>query len=321
MKGWLWRRSIFSGFLAMAAVLCGCRQGKARETAADMRTGGDMPPLARVRELAETNSLIAANPMADLAAYPAEIRRILQRGSIIFAMTAADQKPFFYIDDESGELIGVDVEIAYEIANRLGVRAVFNRDAGSFDGVVLKVADKEADVALSKLSRTMRRAMLVRFTRPYITFRQALLVNRLELAKVSSEEALPSYIRNYRGSLAVIENSSYIGYAAANFPQAAVKTYPSWDDCIDALFRGGVLAAYRDEGEILIVNETAENAAILMKPVFINDKQDPIAMAVAADAPLLQEWLNTFLEDYLLQYQSELNPAQIVRRHYKGTQK
>ncbi|MDR1398516.1 MAG: hypothetical protein LBJ41_01140 [Treponema sp.] len=59
-------------------------------------------------------------------------------------MTAADQKLFFYIDEPSGELIGLDVEIAYGITNMLGVRAVFNRDTTSFDGVVLNVANKKS---------------------------------------------------------------------------------------------------------------------------------------------------------------------------------
>ncbi|MDL2228977.1 ABC transporter substrate-binding protein [Treponema sp. OttesenSCG-928-L16] len=273
-------------------------------------------PLETVRYLAAENLQVSPSPLIDPSEYPAEMRQIFERGSIIFGMTAADQKPFFYTDESSGELIGLDVEIAYEIANRLGVRAEFNREAQSFDGVVLKVFRKEVDVALSKLSRTMRRASLVRFTDPYITFRQGLLVNRLELAKVSSEENLPVFIKNFQGSLAIIKNSSYVGYAAANFPEAIIKTYDTWGQCVDALFAGEVLAAYRDEGEILIINETREDAAILMKPVLINDKQDPIAMAVSQDAPMLQEWINVFLAEYLLQHASDLHPAQIVRRHF-----
>jgi ABC-type amino acid transport substrate-binding protein len=273
-------------------------------------------PRAVVEQLEEENKRLSSVAMTTIQSYPREIRTILERGYIIFGMTAADQKPFFYKDTQTGRLIGLDVEIGYEIANRLGVRAVFNREAASFDGVVLKVIDNEVDVALSKLSRTMRRSALVRFTRPYITFRQALLVNRLELAKVSSEDKLPVFIRQFTGSMAIIENSSYVSYAGANFPNASIKTYATWGECVDALFAGSVLAVYRDEGEILIVNETRENSAILMKPVFINDKQDPIAMAVSHEAPLLEAWLNTFLEEYLLQHREELTVSHIVKKHF-----
>ena len=273
-------------------------------------------PLEKARRLAEENSRVPAPSASDNAFYAEEIRAIRERGHIIFAMTAADQKPFFYKEEQSGELIGLDVEIAYEIANRLGSRAVFNRDAPSFDGVVMKVARKEADVALSKLSRTMRRAELIRYTKPYIVFRQALLVNRLEFAKIGPEENLPVYLAKFQGRLGVIKNSSYVNYAAANFPVARVENYDDWGQTVDALFSGKVLAVYRDEGEILIVNATRKDASMLMKPVFINDKQDPIAMAVAADAPLLQQWLNVFLEEYLLQNSRELTVKRLVERHF-----
>jgi len=53
-----------------------------------------------------------------------------------------------------------------------------------------------------------------------------------------------------------------------------------------------------------------------MKPVIISDKRDPIAMAVSADAPLLQDWLNVFIDDYTMQNQKELVPARLVERHF-----
>jgi ABC-type amino acid transport substrate-binding protein len=275
-------------------------------------------PLEDVERLMKENEEIGLSPNADIRAYPEEIGAILERGYIVFGMTSADQKPFFYEDEATGQLIGLDVEIAYEIANRMGVRAVFNRDAASFDGVVLKVANKEVDIALSKLSRTIKRAEMVRFTHPYITFRQALLFNRLELAKVSTEKRLPLFIKNFIGNIAIIKNSSYIGYANVNFPNSTIKAYDTWGECVDALLAGNALAAYRDECEILVVTETRENAAILLKPVFISDRQDPISMAVAYDAPLLEAWLNTFLDEYIRQNKEDLEVWRIVKKHFGG---
>jgi ABC-type amino acid transport substrate-binding protein len=294
------------------AVFLSCEQrAEIQDMAAPAST-----PLEIVEQLAEENEQAALSAAVNIQSYPEEIGAILERGYIVFGMTAADQKPFFYKDEQSGRLIGLDVEIAYEIANRMGVRAVFNREAVSFDDVVLKVADREVDVALSKLSRTINRAARVRFTRPYIIFRQALLFNRLELAKVTTEEKLPQFIKQFAGNMAIINNSSYVSYAGANFPDATVRTYNTWGDCVDALFAGDVLAVYRDEGEILIVAETRENAALLTKTVFISDKQDPIAMAVAHDAPLLEAWLNTFLDEYLRQHSEDLAVWHIVKKHF-----
>ncbi|MDR1390465.1 MAG: ABC transporter substrate-binding protein [Treponema sp.] len=299
---------VIPGLLTVLFLSCGVPE--------DLPTDVPLSPLETVRYLAAENGRVSSSAQADNGQYPGEIRAILDKGYIVFAMTAADQKPFFYREEYTGELIGVDVELGYEIANLLGVRAVFNRDAASFDGVVTKIVNKEADIALSKLSRTTRRAELVRYTDPYIVFRQALLVNRLELTKITLEDKLPYFIKHFDGRIGVVKNSSYVGYAEMNFPGAHIETYDTWEQTIDALFGGTVLAAYRDEGEILIINTLREDASILMKPVFINDKRDPIAMAVASDAPLLQEWLNVFLEEYLLQNKRELTPAQIVERHF-----
>jgi len=179
------------------------------------------------------------------------------------------------------------------------------------------VANKEADIGLSKLSLTSRRAELVRFTQPYVVLRQALLINRLEYAKVGSEDQLPNFIKNYRGTLGVVNNSSYVNYAATNFPGAEVKKYENWTETMNALYAGKVMAIYRDEGEILTILANRKDASVfLMKPVIITDKRDPIAMAVSADAPLLQDWLNIFLDDYLIQNRKELIPVRLVERHF-----
>ncbi|MDR2536053.1 MAG: ABC transporter substrate-binding protein [Treponema sp.] len=281
----------------------------------------ELSPLENIRRLAEENKQFLTIRSTSNTIHPPEIKAILQRGHIIFAMVAQDQKPFFYHDEQTGELIGLDVEIGYEIANRLGVQAVFNQEAQSFDEVVLKVINKEADIALSKLSVTTRRAELVRYTNPYISFRQALLINRLEFAKIGPEEHLADYIKKFQGSLGVIKNSSYMNYGITNFPFANIVSFDTWEQTVNALFAGQVLAVYRDEGEILIVNTTRKDASILMKPVFINDKRDPIAMAVSVDAPLLQEWLNVFLDEYLLQNRRNLTPSRLIERHFGNIEK
>ena len=209
-----------TGALCCVLFLAACNEtpvGNQSDASAEALTH---PPLETVKRLVAINDRVSENSSRNSSMHPKEIQDIIDRGKIVFAMTGADQKPFFYVDEQSGMMIGLDTELAYEIANQLGVKAAFNRAAGSFDEVVMKVINKEADIALSKLSRTLRRAELVRYTIPYITFRQGLLINRLELAKVTTEKNLPEYIKNFRGRLGVIENSSYASYAAVNFPNA-----------------------------------------------------------------------------------------------------
>jgi len=298
--------------LFITLTLFSCKKDEMRE---EQQTA-ELSPLETVRRLAEENKQFTAGRPVGGMPSSLEFNEIHERGYIVFAMVARDNKPFFYRDEQTGELIGLDVEIAYTIANRLGVRAVFNRDATTFDGVIMKVAQGKADIALSKLSITPRRAELVRFTKPYFIFRQTLLINRLEFAKIGTENQLPQFIRNFRGTIGVLDNTSYVNFAQVNFPEAQIITFDNWNNAADALFAGDLLAIYRDEGEILILNATRNDASILTKPVAIGDKRDLLAMAVSSERAFLQNWLNIFIDDYLLKNSRELTPNRLIERHF-----
>ena len=153
-----------------------------------------------------------------------DIKAILDRGELIVAMTEGDQPPFYYVGPD-GQLAGLDATLARDIASRLGVKASFNRSPKSFNEVVELVAQGGADVAISKLSRTLIRAQMVRFTKPYVTFRHAMLFNRLRLAQHTSEEALPQLLRGLKGNVGVIGQSSYEGFLGQYFPSATAVLF------------------------------------------------------------------------------------------------
>ena len=144
------------------------------------------------------------------------------------------------MSDPKGQLAGLDVTLARDIAARLGVKASFNRSPKSFNEVVELVAQGGADVAISKLSRTLVRAQMVRFTKPYVTFRHAMLFNRLRLAQHTSEEALPQLLRGLKGNVGVIGQSSYEGFLSQYFPSATAVSFKSWDEAVAAVFAGKV---------------------------------------------------------------------------------
>ncbi|MCL2720931.1 MAG: ABC transporter substrate-binding protein [Treponema sp.] len=273
-------------------------------------------PLQSVYILKDENNRYENIRSRSLRSHVSEIKDILDRGYVVFAMHIEDHKPFFYKEEITGELIGLDVELAYAVANRMGVKAVFNRNNASFDDVITAVINGQADIALSKLSLTVRRAELVRFTNPYVTFKQALLVNRLEYAKIGTENQLSDFIKNFYGSIGVMADSLYQNYALDNFPNADIKTFKSWDDAVNALLKGDLLAVYHDEGEILMVDAKRKDTSVFLKPILLGDKRDHLAMAVAAGSPLLQEWLNVFLDEYLLQNGKDFYPAFFIERHF-----
>lgn len=224
-----------------------------------------------------------------------DIEGIIKRGELRVVITAVDQPPFYYVD-KSGKLAGYDIDIATKMAEELGVKLVISRDAPAFNDLVTLVASGKADLAVSKLSKTLTRAKTVKFSTPYMTFKQGLLFNRLQLAKVASEGEVNNFIRNYKGTIGVIANSSYANYAKINFPQATLKEYKTWDDAVKALINGEVLSVYRDELEIKKVLSSIPQSSLTLKPVYFKDLTDPIAIAVGKDNSQLLYWVNFFLE-------------------------
>ena len=224
-----------------------------------------------------------------------DIEGIINRGELRVAITAVDQPPFYFVD-RSGKLAGYDIDIATKMAEELGVKLVITRDAPAFNDLVTLVASGKADLAISKLSKTLNRAKTVKFSTPYMTFKQGLLFNRLQLAKVASEGEVNNYIRNYKGTIGVIAKSSYANYAKINFPHALIKEYQTWEDAVQALINGEVLSVYRDELEIKKVLSSIPQSSITLKPVYFKDLTDPIAIAVGKDNSQLLYWVNFFLE-------------------------
>ncbi len=235
-------------------------------------------------------------------------KKIQKRGVLIVAIIQKDQYPFFY-KTKAGSLVGLDIKIAKNLAESLQVRLQIDRTAKSFNDLIPLVETGEADMALSKLSRTLVRSRRVLFSNPYIVFRQALLVNRIELARVSSSDAeTKNVIRDFAGSLGVIGNSSYEQYAKVNFPQAEIVSFPTWEDTLQAVADSKVFAIYRDEMEIsrYIKDNPAQN--FYFQSVVIDDRQDPISIAVPAQAQHFLFYLNLFLLtlDFLPKDTSEL---------------
>lgn len=226
-----------------------------------------------------------------------KIREIREKGFLVVGMTAKDQYPFYY-KNSKGDFVGLDVDIARTVANAIDVELKINRDAQSFNNLIPLVINGTIDMASSKLSRTLTRAKKVRYTQPYIVFRQALLLNRLELARANiDEKKIKAFLKQFNASIGVIKNSSYERYAAMNFPNAAIVPMNTWDEVVQLGIDGQVFAIYRDELEIHKVMKKNPSNNLILKPVVLTDQTDPIAIAVHSEEPHFVFFLNMILEN------------------------
>jgi polar amino acid transport system substrate-binding protein len=233
--------------------------------------------------------------MADGRLLAPEFARIVERGELIVEVLSVDQPPFF--EERNGQLTGLDIDLAREIAAKLGVKVRFARDANTFDGVVDRLARGNADIAVSKLSRTLPRAQEISFSTPYLRLKRALLLNRVKFAQLAHGRSVPEMIRSYDSSIGVVANSSYAAYVTTNFPKAQVRSYPTWEAVLKALNDGEVTAAYRDEFEVKRVLKIDPTASLRLRVVTLQDLEDTLAIGVNVSAPALLAFINQFLAE------------------------
>nr|WP_256386690.1 transporter substrate-binding domain-containing protein [Hydrocoleum sp. CS-953] len=134
------------------------------------------------------------------------------------------------------------------------------------------------------------------FSHPYVTMRQGLLLNRVQLTKAAKNKEAVEFLRDFEGRIGVINGSSYEGFAKQKFPKATIVRYSSWEDIIQGAIKGDILAAYRDELEVkkIIINQP--NVALNFQTVALKDTQDPIAIALPWSSSHLLEFVNLYLE-------------------------
>src|ERR1700677_1456043 len=159
-RGWA-ARALSGGWLRTAAMLAGAVVLAANATAANAATStpaASAPAPASAVMVTTPTGLVR---MPDGRLLAPEFARIVSRGELVVAVLGVDQPPFF--EQHEGVLSGIDIDIAKELAAKLGVKVSFNRGANTFDAVVDLLASGQADLAVSKLSRTLSRAEIISF--------------------------------------------------------------------------------------------------------------------------------------------------------------
>ncbi len=218
----------------------------------------------------------------DFSKMPPDIARIKQRGELVVAMYYQDEPPF-YMRDSNNELTGVDVEIARDIAEKLGVKLTLNRESKTYDDVVQAVVDRKVDIGVSTLSDTLERATTVSFTTPYWSLRQALLINRLKLSAYKDHPDFKKIelLLNQSGiEIGVIKGTSYVDFAKKLFPLATIVSYETLDQGVEDTKKTKLLAFLYDEVGVANWNKNHPEDSLFLKSDFITQTQDTLAIAV-----------------------------------------
>lgn len=109
------------------------------------------------------------------------VKEIVNRG-VLKVGTTGDYKPFSYL--EKDQYIGYDIEVAKLLAKELGVEIEFVPT--TWKTLLSDLNSEKYDVAMSGITRTIRRQIEAEMSSPYLIFGKCFLVRKGEKVKYSS---------------------------------------------------------------------------------------------------------------------------------------
>lgn len=153
----------------------------------------------------------------------------------LIMVTEAGFAPYEYY--EGGEIVGVDIDIANEIAKELGKKLVIKDIA--FDSIVNEVKSGKADFAAAGISYSDERAKEVDFSVNYATSKQVVIVTE------DSDISLPEQIKDKK--VAVQLGSIADTYVTENYKDATITRQKKYLAAIQDLKTGKVDCVVMDE--------------------------------------------------------------------------
>lgn len=169
---------------------------------------------------------------APLPVRAAELDEIVERGHLVVAVKD-NWRPLGF-RDQTGELAGLEIEIARRLAETLlgDANAVEFRPVANADRLSL-LLDGEVDLVIAGIAATDGRSRLVSFSRPYYLDGTAFVTRSASVQQMSELSTQ---------SVAVLDGSSAIAAVRVSLPQATMVGVESYEAALAALESGEAIA-------------------------------------------------------------------------------
>ncbi|MEW6261708.1 MAG: ABC transporter substrate-binding protein [Thermodesulfobacteriota bacterium] len=210
---------------------------------------------------------------------------IAQRGELRIACQT--QGPPFSFVDKNRNRTGSSVEFCKIMAEEMGVKPVFlDYD---WDGLIPALLSKKADLLAADMTPTLKRAMKISFTDPFI-YTGSVVFAKSD-GKYKSLGDCQAAGENLK--VAVLLGSTGETDAKKAFPKATLKSYKGGGPLlIDAVLKGHVDVGVNDD--TAVVGQMADFPPGSVKIISEQISKSPLAFAVRYDSPDLREWVNLF---------------------------
>ena len=205
--------------------------------------------------------------------------------------TNAAFPPYEYYDDETGEIVGIDAEVAAAICEKLGYELEIKHM--DFDAVIPAVTSGKVDFGMAGMTVTEERLQSVDFSISYATGIQVVIVK--EDSDITSVDDLLAEGANH--VVGVQQGTTGDLYCSDDIEEAGLGTIQRYNNGADA-----TLALVSGKVDCVVIdNEPAKNFVAANEGLKILDSAytvEDYAIALAKDSELTEK-INAALEELI----------------------
>jgi len=243
--------------------------------------------------------LVAFCMVLGVAAFAAAgtLDEIAQRGELRVACQT--QGPPFSFIDKNGKRAGSSIELCEMLAKDMGVKVTFLDF--DWDGLIPALLSKKADILAADMTPTIKRAMKIGFTKPFMYTGSVVFVKSASPIKTVADAKKAGL------KAAVLLGSTGENEAKKAFPQAELKSYKGGGPLLlDAVLQGQADFGVNDASAVVggLANYPPNSMRILPDSML---SKEPLAFAVRYDSQDLLELVNLFFHNAALDGRLEQN--------------
>ena len=211
--------------------------------------------------------------------------RIAQSGQLVVG--TAGSMPPMNMTTKGGDVIGLEPDMANQMAAAMGVRAVFK--TMPFAELLPALEAGKVDMVLSSMTITGKRNMKVAFVGPYFISGKTFLTTE----KWATAAKEPEEVNSPSTKLTALRGSTSQEFVEKVFPKATLLLAKDYGESVAMVLQGKADAMIADYPICLLsVIRNPDYNLISVVPPFT---YEPIGIAIQKNDTLLANWLENFL--------------------------
>jgi len=226
--------------------------------------------------------LLACSSMSACQSHSESAVERIHRTGVLRVGTDATYPPFESVDPSSGQLTGFDIDLVRAIARLLPARVEFV--VVPFDGIVPGLKSGKYDLIISAMTITPERAQQIRFTRPYTTAGQSIVVRAGDASVMGPTDLAGKRIGCQLGTTGEME--------ARKIERAQVVSFDAIGSAFRDLENGHLEAAIADTPTARIFIRDHPTLRLAGEPL----TQEEFGMAVRLEDPDLAEEIDRAMD-------------------------